>query len=336
MSEKKDKRLENILISSYEGNNLLSDVYIEHNSFPEMAFDEVTTQVEFFGEKIPFPLIISAISGGTEQSCEINEMLYNIAEELHIPMEIGNQDILLEDENKLELFLGEKHCENRTTSVISNLHASSSLDDVKKAMDLVSADGIALHINPAQEIVGFDGKRDFSNILENVKEIASVYGDRLIVKEIGSGMSEKTVRSLMDCGVKIIDVSGAGGSNLIEIEDLRNLDEDYSDLYSWGIPTAKSIINARSVSEDLTIIASGGIKSAMDIVKAIVLGADYVAIGGELLKYLLHGGHEYAKEYIEELMHKTKVIMFLLGVNNIASLKKVPYKLSGKLKDIVE
>jgi len=149
-------------------------------------------------------------------------------------------------------------------------------------------------------------------------------------------MSEKTVEQLIDCGVKMIDVSGAGGSNLIEIEDLRNLDKDFSDLYSWGIPTAKSIINARKVSNDIKIIASGGIKTAMDIVKSIILGADYVAIGGELLKYLLHGGHEYAKVYMEELIYKVKVIMFLLGAKNIEDLRKVPYKLTGKLKEIVE
>lgn len=218
--------------------------------------------------------------------------------------------------------------------MLSNLHAASSLEDVEKAMTSIEADGIALHINPAQEIVGPDGRRDFRGILENIKKINDAFEGKVLVKEIGSGMSQKTIEQIIECGVNIIDVSGVGGSNLVEIENLRNFERDFSDLYDWGIPTAKSILNARKASDDITIIASGGIKTAVDIVKAIIIGADYVGIGGELLKFLLHGGHEYAKNYLEELIFKTKVIMFLLGKKTIAELKTTPYKLTGKLKDI--
>lgn len=334
MEEKKNVRLENILISNHETDSLFSDVYIEHNSFPEMDYSEIDTRVKFFEKEIPFPIIINAITGGTEQSVEINEMLYNISKELNIPMEIGNQDIMLEDEDSIELFLGEHAREERETVVLANLHASSKLSDVKKAIESVKADGIAIHINPAQEIIGPDGRRDFRGILANIKEINEHYPNRVIVKEIGSGMSKKTVEKIVSTGVKIIDVSGVGGSNLIEIENLRNFDRDFSELYDWGIPTAKSILNAREVSKDITIIASGGIKTALDIVKALILGADYVGVGGELLKFLLHGGHEHAKNYLEELIFKTKVIMFLLGAKTIDELKQTPYKLTGRLKEI--
>lgn len=330
----KNKRLENILISSHETDTLFSDVYIEHNSFPEMRFEDIDTKVKFFDKDIPFPLVINAMTGGTEQSVEINEMLYNISEQLNIPMEIGNQDIMLEDEEAIDLFLGEHTTEERKTIILANLHASSTLDQVKTAIESVKADGIALHINPAQEIVGVDGKRDFRGILDNIREITKKYSKRVVVKEIGCGMSEDTIEKIISCGVEIIDISGTGGSNLIEIENLRNIDRDFSELYDWGIPTAKSILNARAVSKDVKIIASGGIRTALDVVKAIILGADYVGIGGELLKFLLHGGHEYAKVYLEELMYKTRVIMFLLGAKNIEELKKTPYKLTGKLKDI--
>lgn len=334
MEEKKNVRLENILISNHQTDNLFSDIYIEHNSFPEMDFSEIDTRVEFFGKEIPFPLVINAITGGTEESVEINEVLYTISKELNLPMEIGNQDIMFEDEEAIELFLGEHAAEDRKTVMLANLQASSSLEDVTRAIDSVKADGIALHINPAQEIVGPDGRRDFRGIVDNIKAINKAYPGRVMVKEIGSGMSKKTVEKIISTGVNIIDISGLGGSNLIEIENLRNVDRDFSELYDWGIPTAKSILNAREVSADLKIIASGGVKTALDIVKAIVIGADYVGIGGELLKFLLHGGHEYAREYLEELMYKTKVIMFLLGAKNIEELKKVPYKLTGKLREI--
>lgn len=333
---KNDKRVENILISSYQADTLFSDVYIEHNSFPEMDFNSIDTSIDFFGRKLPFPLIINAITGGSEQSVEINEILYYISEDLGIPMEVGNQEAIFEDESTVELFLGEYDGRNRNNIVIANLHASASCEDVNRAVASIKADGIALHINAAQQIVGDDGRRDFTGILDNIREITSSCNHNLIVKEIGSGMTKETVEKLVDAGVGIIDISGAGGSNLIEIENLRNIERDYSDLYDWGVPTAKSIINAREASGDVKIIASGGIKTAMDVIKALILGADYVGIGGELLKYILHGGHDYAKSYLEELMHKVKVIMLLLGAKNLEDLKKVPYKLTGRLKDIVE
>lgn len=333
---KRDKRLDNALLTTYEGDTLLSCVYIEHNSLPELSIDQIDTSMTFFGKDIPFPIMINAMTGGTEQGVEINEALYNISKELGIPMEVGSQDVLMEDTDVAELFLGEiVEDEERKTVLLSNLNANSTVEEIKFAMDTIKADGIALHINAGQEIFSKDGITDFNGRYERIKNAAKIYSDRLIVKEVGSGMSKDTIKKLVDAGVKNIDISGSGGTNFIEIENLRNFDYDFSDLYEWGIPTAKSIINARSISQDINIIASGGIKTALDIVRALILGADIVGVSGEVLKYLIHGGYDYAKEYLTELMHKTKIVMLLLGAKNIDELKTVPYKITGKLKDII-
>ncbi|MDO4778130.1 MAG: type 2 isopentenyl-diphosphate Delta-isomerase [Tissierellia bacterium] len=336
MTNRRDLYIENSLISAYKGDNLLKDVYIEHNSLPEISFDDINTFVEIFGKKVAFPLIINAMTGGTEKGCEINEMLYMLSKELNIPMEVGSQMELIKDNDLEQLFIGEKaEGKNRKSVLISNLSSKSSVEDVKYAMDVIDADGIALHLNSGQEAAAKDGNKDFRGIVENIKIMAEEFSDRLIVKEVGFGMSSKTIKTLVDCGVKMIDVSGAGGTNFIEIENLRCYEYDFSDLYCWGIPTAKAIIDARNISKDIKIIASGGIKTALDIVKAIVLGADYVGISGEILKFILHGGYDQAKQYIEELMYKTKIIMFLLGVKNIEELKKVNYTIKGELKDLI-
>lgn len=336
MTNRRDLYIENSLISAYKGDNLLKDVYIEHNSLPEISFDDINTFVEIFGKKVAFPLIINAMTGGTEKGCEINEMLYMLSKELNIPMEVGSQMELIKDNDLEQLFIGEKaEGKNRKSVLISNLSSKSSIEDVKYAMDIIDADGIALHLNSGQEAAAKDGNKDFRGIVENIKIMAGEFSDRLIVKEVGFGMSSKTIKTLFDCGVKMIDVSGAGGTNFIEIENLRCYEYDFSDLYCWGIPTAKAIIDARNISKDIKIIASGGIKTALDIVKAIVLGADYVGISGEILKFILHGGYDQAKQYIEELMYKTKIIMFLLGVKNIEELKKVNYTIKGELKDLI-
>lgn len=157
----------------------------------------------------------------------------------------------------------------------------------------------------------------------------------VIVKEVGFGISLDAASRLYDVGVRCIDVSGYGGTNFIEIENLRNSAYDYTELYSWGIPTAAALIQCRKLPLDMKLIASGGIRNSMDVVKSIVIGADVAAISGELLAYLIHGGYANAMEYLEGTIHKLKILMMLLGKNNIEALKNTEFKATGKLKDII-
>ena len=335
----RDRHIENSLITTYEGDNLLSNVVLEHDSLPELDFAEIDTEVEFLGKKISFPLIIGAITGGTEQGVEINEDLYMIAKELRLPMEIGSQDMLENDKDSLELFLGEDSRKQvRDVPIISNVSASMPLEVAKASIDSVNADALALHVNPAQEIFIKEGRRDFRGVVENVGHIVENCGRPVLVKEVGFGMSEATVEKLLKAGAKCVDISGFGGTNFVEIENLRNYENDFSDLYGWGIPTAKAILNAVKFKDDydFTLIASGGIKTALDLVKALVLGADMVSISGEILKYYLMGGYENTRSFLEDLIYKTRIVMFLLGARNIEELKKVPYSLTGRLRELTK
>ncbi len=337
MSNKKDLYIDNSLILNTTGDNLFDDIYIEYNSLPEINFDDIDTSVEFLGKKISFPLIINSMTGGTEKGLEINEILFTLAHELDIVLGVGSQEEEIDDEELSLFFLGDMNDDiNENTIILSNLSARAKKEDVKKAMDKIHSKGICLYLNPAQEAVSYDGNKDFTGVLENIEEIVKEYGDKVIVKEKGMGMNKATIKKLVNAGVKNIDVSGYGGTNFIEMENLRNYRNDFSELYNWGIPTAKSILDAREVSKDIKIISSGGIKTGLEVAKSIIIGADYVGVSGELLRYLLHGGYEQAKKYIEDLMYKTKIVMFLLGVKNIEELKKVDYKIIGKLKELME
>ena len=149
-------------------------------------------------------------------------------------------------------------------------------------------------------------------------------------------MNKKTIYDLYDLGVRYIDIAGFGGTNFSEIEDNRRFDMEFSEFYCWGIPTAKILLDMQDKPDDLFLIASGGIKTAIDIVKALVLGADMTAMSGEVLSYLMHGGYEFAKEFLDSLIYKLKMIMVMLGARNISELKNVDYKIFGKLKEITE
>lgn len=333
---RKREHIENYLKTSFMGDPLFKDVYLEHNSLPEIDFRNIDTKIEFLNKEVEFPLMINAMTGGTEFSEDLNRELSLIAKRFKLPMAVGSQTITFEDEDAHKSFKVVREILSEGI-VISNVNGFCSLDNAKKAIDLLEADGLQIHINPAQEIAMEEGDRDFTGILKNVEKIVKSIDVPVIIKEVGFGISKNVAESLYNIGVRNIDVSGFGGTNFFEVENLRCPDIDLSDLYDWGIPTALSLIDVKSLNKkDLYVIASGGIKSSLDLAKSIALGANITGISGELLSYLVHGGCEYAKEYIENLIYKTKVIMLLTGCNNINELREVNYRLTGRLKELVK
>lgn len=332
--ERKDAHIENYLRSKSKESTLLDNVYIEHNAISDVSLDEIDTSIEFMGKKIAMPLMVDAMTGGGSSSVSINEDLSSICETLNIPMAVGSESIAIADEESLESFELVKYKEDLFR--VGNLGFERDFDDFVFARDLIEAHAMQVHLNLAQELVMKEGDNSYHSSLSLITRLVKDFPYPIIVKETGSGISKAVAKKLVDAGVKYIDVAGKGGTNFIEIEDLRDFEVDYSDLYDWGIPTAKSIIDVRSVSNDTFVIASGGIKTAMDVVKSIIIGADMAAMSGEVLNYLLHGGYDACERFLKEINLKIKIIMALLGVRTIDQLKKVDYKLVGELKELIE
>ncbi len=333
---RKREHVENYLRTRYKGDTLLEEVFLEHNALPDLCFEDIDTKTVFLGKTVDYPIIINAMTGGSEFSREINRDLSLIAKEFNIPMAVGSQTIALcEEEECKDSFQIVRETIGSEGIVIANLNAQASLNDVERALEMIDADAIQLHLNPAQEIVMMEGDRDFRGILRNIETIVKGLDKPVIVKEVGFGISKEVASKLYNVGVRNIDISGYGGTNFIEIENIRYNNIDFSDLYSWGVPTAMAMIKCRELPKDLNLIASGGIRTSMDIVKSLVLGANVVGISGEILSYLLHGGYENAKDYLEATIHKMKIVMLLLGKKNMEELKTTEYKLTGELKELV-
>ncbi len=332
--ERKDQHIENYLRTRSREKTLLEDVYIEHFAISDVLLDEVDTSIEFMGRTITMPLMVDAITGGGSSSESINEDLSSICEALNIPMAVGSESIAINDEEARESF--ELVKDKKKLLRVGNLGFEREFEDFNFARDLIDAHAMQVHLNLAQELVMKEGDNSYHSSIGLIKDLVENFDRPIIVKETGAGISGPVAKQLVDVGVKYIDVAGKGGTNFIEIEDLRDFEIDYSELYNWGIPTAKSIIDVRSVSDDAFIIASGGIRTAMDVVKSIVIGADMAAMTGEVLNYLLHGGYEACEGFLKEVHHKIKIIMTLLGVRTIEELKKVDYKLLGELKELIK
>lgn len=332
---RKREHIENYLRSSYTGNPLFDDVLLVHNSLPECDFYEVDTSTMFLNKKINFPLMINAMTGGSDFTEDINRDLSLIAKEFNLPMAVGSQTLAMEDRDVIKSYQIVR--ENMKDGIVlGNLSGRATMDEAKFAVEMIGADGLQIHLNPAQELAMDEGDRTFRGILTNIEKIVASLDVPVIVKEVGFGMSKEVVKRLYDSGVRIVDVSGYGGTNFMEVENLRNPENDLSELYSWGIPTAMSVIGAKSLElDDLQIISSGGVRNSLDIAKSIAIGADMVAISGEILSYLIHGGYEYTMQYLAGLIYKTKIVMTLTGSKNIEELKKTKYFITGRLKDLL-
>ncbi|MDO5713831.1 MAG: type 2 isopentenyl-diphosphate Delta-isomerase [Tissierellia bacterium] len=333
---RKQEHIENYLRTKFTGNPRFCDVFLKHNSLPNLAVEDVRTEIEFLGKDIEFPLMINAMTGGSDFSEEINRDLAELAKACHLPMAVGSQTIAIEDHQARRSFRIVREI-LKDGIVYSNINGLLGPEEAKIAVDLIEADALQIHLNPAQELIMKEGDRDFTKVLSNIEAIVNAIDVPVIVKEVGFGMSKDVIQKLYDVGVRCVDISGFGGTNFFEVENLRYPQEDYSELFTWGIPTALCIIEGKSLQyDDLVLVASGGIRNAEDLVKSIILGADMTGISGELLKYLIHGGYDHGRDYLENIKLKTKILMLLLGAKNIKELKNIPYLLKGELKDLVE
>lgn len=333
---RKQEHIENYLLSSYESSNLFEDVYLSHNALCDLNFEDVDTSTTFLGHKISFPFMINAVTGGNEIANGINEELSTIANKLEIPMAVGSQKIALDDESLADSFKIVRKV-NPNGVVIGNLSAMSTPEEAKVAIEMINANALQIHLNMAQELVMAEGDKDFTGVWKNIEEIVKQLHVPVIVKEVGTGINGKTAKRLYNIGVRTIDIAGVGGSNFIEIENLRNPELDANELYDWGVPTALSLLEVLGINKkDLYIISSGGVKTSTEIAKSIAMGAKMSAGSGEVINYLLRGGYDSALKYVSNLKEKLAIIMMLLECKNIEELGKVPYKLTGKLKELAQ
>lgn len=327
---RKIEHIENFLKVKWRNSSLFEDIVLENNSFPELDFSEIDTGSIFLNKKIDYPVMINAITGGFEGAFEINKDLAKLASKFNIPMAVGSQSLGLKNDKIQSYTVVREIMKDKV--VIANVSANSNYDKVLRAVDMISADAVQLHLNTPQEMCMNEGDRDFRGIHDNIKYISNRLKVPVIVKQVGFGMRYSDVKSLVDSGIKFVDIGGKGGTNFIEIEDMRSCDVDYSDIYDWGIPTAASLLQCRKLSESIDIIASGGINSATDIVKSLTMNSAMTGVCGLVFRSYMEKGYEDTEKMMEEIFHKIKIIMMLLGCKTICELRNVNPLIKGELR----
>ena len=298
-----------------------------HEALPELDLDRIDTTLSLFGKKINSPILISSMTGGTEAAKTINMRLAEAAQECGIAMGVGSQRAAIEHPEQAETFQVRKTAPD--ILLFANLGAVQlnygyGIDQCRRAVDMIQADALILHLNPLQEAVQDAGDVNFSGLAKKIKEVCKKLEVPVIAKEVGWGISERTAKLLADCGVSAIDVAGAGGTSWSQVEMHRAPDEFTRQLagtfVGWGIPTAESILNVKRAIPEMTIFASGGLKDGLDIAKSIALGATLGGMAGQFLKAAAIS-NENVVEMMKLTMRQIEVTMFAAGVGTLEGLK---------------
>lgn len=299
-----------------------------HNALPEVDFGEAGTEAEFLGRVFSFPLFISSMTGGYTDAGAVNAIIAEFCEAYNLPFGVGSQRIMLEDEQTVSSFsiVREKAPQAFIASNIGGAQLIDGLPD--KKLDLlvksIDADAIIVHLNPLQELMQPEGDRNFKGIAKGIEKLVKDCNLPVIVKETGAGISGEVAKRLMDLGVSVIDVAGAGGTSWSKVENERSSNKNPEELFNdWGIPTLQCINEIRELKStyEFELIASGGIRSGIDIAKAFCLGATFAASAQPVIKAVVENGREGLEELYKKWSRQLKVTLTLTGCEQVSELE---------------
>lgn len=301
-----------------------------HQALPELDLDEIDLSTDLFGKRLKAPILISSMTGGTEEAGTINRRLARAAQETGIAMGLGSQRAALEHPEVAPTFQVRPVAPD--ILLFANLGAVQlnygyGIDHCRRAVELIEADALVLHLNALQEAVQPEGDTRFAGLLDKIEAVCSALPVPVIAKEVGWGFSERAARALADAGVAAIDVAGAGGTSWTQVEMHRAETERQARLAAafldWGIPTAESIRSIKKVAPEMCILASGGLRNGIDIAKCIALGAQLGGMASPFLKAAASSLDETIQT-IEEIKRQIQVCMFAAGAGDIAALQETP------------
>ncbi len=317
----------------------LEDVTLVHKALPEIDRQKISLSTTVFGHRFGLPIILGAITGGAPESTKINQTIAETAENLGIGMGVGSQRAAIEDK-KLERTFAIARKKAPTAFLLANiggvqLARGYGIREVRRAMEMIEADALAIHLNALQETAQPEGQTDFSGILGKIHEIAEELDKPVIVKETGAGISSEEAKDLVAVGVRGIDISGVGGTSFAAVEYYRSkksVNDSQKNLgkvfWDWGIPTAVSIVEV-SRTVNVPLIASGGIRDGLDAAKAMALGSHLVSLSQPILQAATKGIAQVCN-VVSSISDELRSAMFLVGARSIRELHKTPTVIVGK------
>lgn len=278
-------------VQCHQITNGLEHYRFTHCCLPELDRNDIDITTTFLGKPLGAPLLISSMTGGTEQARIINQRLAQVAQHYKIAMGVGSQRVAVEKPQVADTFAIRKYAPD--VLLFANLGAVQlnykyGLDECLRVVEMLEADALILHINPLQECIQPKGDTNFKGLLDKIGKLCCEISVPVIAKEVGNGISAAIAEKLIAAGVAAIDVAGAGGTSWAKVESeraenplQRRLGRTFAD---WGLTTAECITSIKAIAPDVPLIASGGLRHGLDVAAAIALGADIAGLAMPFLQ----------------------------------------------------
>ncbi|MEV0492103.1 type 2 isopentenyl-diphosphate Delta-isomerase [Streptomyces atratus] len=311
------------------GHNQFDDVTFVHHALAGIDRSDVALATRFGGIEWKVPLYINAMTGGSTKTGAINRDLAIAARETGVPIATGSMSAYFADESVADTFSVMRR-ENPDGFIMANINANASVEKARRAIDLLRADALQIHLNVIQETVMPEGDRSFASWGPQIEKIAAGVDVPVIVKEVGFGLSRETVLTLREMGVRVADVAGRGGTNFARIENDRRGHADYSYLNGWGQSAPACLLDAQDAG--IPVLASGGIRSPLDAARGLALGAAAVGASGGFLRTVLDGGVPALVSQISAWLDQLEALMTALGARTPSDLTRCDVLVHGDLR----
>lgn len=304
---------------------------LPHEALPELDLSEIDLATTFLDKPLRAPLLISSMTGGADDVARINLALAEAAETLGIAMGVGSQRAAIRDAGVAHSYQVRRVAPH--IPLLANLGAVQlnygyGVDECRRAVEMIEADALILHLNALQEAVQPEGNTNFKGLLNNIEQVCAQVGVPVIVKEVGNGISASTATRLVEAGVWGIDVAGAGGTSWSEVERFRHTTEAGARVAGafagWGIPTTEAIRAVRAALPRVPLIGSGGVRSGVDMAKAIALGADLAGTAKPaLMPAVQERGAAAVVEGLQCFIDELRIAMFCSGCGDLRALRQL-------------
>ncbi len=304
---------------------------LEYDALPELDLAEVDLSTTILGKSLRAPLVVGAMTGGSERAQSVNARLARAAAKAGIGMALGSQRAMLLRPELRKTFAVRAEAPSLPL-LFGNVGAVQlnygvGKNDIAAMVESVSADALFFHLNPLQEAIQPEGDTRFSGLANRMREVVAALPFPVLAKEVGSGISERTAKKLKNIGLAGVEVAGVGGTSWAHVEAHRAADgtvhaEVGRRLAGFGIETSESLRVVRRVFDTGVVIASGGIRTGMDVAVALAMGADAVALAAPLLGPA-HESDEAVTHALDSILYELRVICFCTGARNIGELRGV-------------
>jgi isopentenyl-diphosphate delta-isomerase len=322
-----------------------SDIQFVHQALPEVDLDAIDTSVTFLGHKLRYPIFVSSLTGGHPDVTAINANLARAAEHYGLALGVGSQRAAIVNPEVRGSYAVTRE-QAPHAFLIANIgapqlipqarHEAFTLEQVQRAIDMIGANALAIHMNSLQEAAQPEGDRLAAGEAAALQRLTGRLALPVIAKETGAGVCREQALLLRSCGVAAIDVGGAGGSSMSAMEAARsaargdertrNIGQLYRD---WGIATPIALVESGVAG--LPLISTGGVRSGLDMARALALGATLVGMGFPFLKAASQS-YDAVCELLETLIAELKVAMQLSGAPTVAAMREVDVVVTGETR----